>query len=60
MLNEALDTYQSVSVADLYSAVGITADWVDNKVGWTDLRMARIRKTIDGYVLDMPRPVSIE
>jgi hypothetical protein len=60
MLNEALDTYQTVSVADLYSAVGITADWVDNKVGWTDLRMARIRKTIDGYVLDMPRPVSIE
>ena len=60
MLNEALDQYQSVSVADLYSAVGITADWTDNKVGWTDLRMARIRKTIDGYVLDMPRPVSIE
>lgn len=60
MLNEALDTYQTVSVADLYSAVGITADWVDNKVGWTDLRTARIRKTIDGYVLDMPRPVSIE
>ena len=60
---EVLDTmyniisqYDSVSVADLFDAVGISSEFTDEKWGWTDLHGADIRRVHEGYLLDLPRP----
>lgn len=55
-MDEIIDTYDMVSVADLYDLVGITGKFTDNKYGWTNLRGARVVHTRDGYLLDLPRP----
>ena len=55
-MDEIIDTYDMVSVADLYDLVGITGKFTDNKYGWTNIRGARVVHTRDGYLLDLPRP----
>lgn len=56
LLLELVDQYESATVADLYSAVGISTDHTDLKFGWTDLREARIVPARGGgYILDLPR-----
>jgi hypothetical protein len=51
-----VDQYDSATVADLYSTVGISTDHTDLKFGWTDLSEARIVPARGGgYILEMPR-----
>lgn len=52
--------YGSVRVADLYDLVGITSDYTDNNFGWVDIRQADVSRVRNGYVLDLPRPVSLD
>jgi hypothetical protein len=62
-LKEMLDTYEMVSVSDLMDLVGFdNTDWVDTKWGWDDLRGSRIVRARggDGYLLDLPDPISLE
>ena len=40
-MDELIDTYGLVSVADLYDLVGVTGNYTDNKYGWTDIRRGR-------------------
>ena len=55
-MDELVDTYGVVRVADLYDLVGKTGDYTDNKYGWDDIRTADITRTRNGdYVLRMPR-----
>lgn len=55
-LLELIDQYDSATVADLYSAVGISTDHTDLKFGWTDLTEARITPARGGgYILELPR-----
>ena len=54
-MDELLDAYGMVTVADLYDLVGISCEYTDNKYGWTNLRNARTVRTRDGYMLDLPR-----
>jgi len=55
-----VDEYESATVADLYGAVGITAEHTDLKFGWTDLSAARISPARGGgYLLEMPRADAI-
>ena len=56
----AINQYQIVSVADLYDLAGITCrSYTANKYGWTDLRSAKVVRTRDGYILQLPRTVQI-
>ena len=57
---ELLDTYQFVSVADLYDLVGVTGNYTDNKYGWTNLRGAEAVRVRDGYVLKLPKAYPID
>lgn len=51
-----VDQYDSATVADLYSSVGISTDHTDLKFGWTNLDEARIEPARGGgYILEMPR-----
>ena len=53
-----LQEYLSVSVADLYDAIGrsLPADnWQAQNVGWTDLSSAYIHHAGGGWILELPR-----
>jgi hypothetical protein len=60
-LKELADRYNCASVQDLYDLVGVTGEYTDNKWGWyaEDFRRAGVRPVRGGYLLELPRPVSI-
>ena len=59
-MDELIDAYGLVRVADLYDLVGITGSYTDNKYGWTNIRNAKIVRVRDGYMIDMPRAIPID
>lgn len=59
-MDELLETYEVVSVADLYDLVGITGEYTDNKYGWTSLRSAQVVRVRDGYLLKLPKALLID
>ena len=59
-MDELLETYGVVRVADLYDLVGKTCDYTDNKYGWTSLRSADVVRVSDGYKLKLPRAIAID
>lgn len=59
-LMDLIDTYGSATVADFYDLAGISTDYPDNDWGWERLGGAAIRRTRAGYILDLPRPISID
>lgn len=59
-MDDLLDTYGIVSVADLYDLVGITGNYTDNKYGWTSLRNASVQRLRDGYLLKLPKALPID
>ncbi len=60
-MEAAIDQYRMVSVADLYDLAGITCrSYTANKYGWTDLRTAKVVRTREGYILQLPRTVQID
>jgi hypothetical protein len=58
-MDELMETYQIVRVADLYDLVGITGEYTDNNYGWTNIRNASIERVRDGYRIKMPRALPI-
>lgn len=58
-MDDIMEEYGIVRVADLYELVGVTGDYTDNKYGWTNIRNAKIVRTYDGYKIEMPRAMSI-
>lgn len=48
--------YDSASVADLCSAVGVNSKHTDLKWGWTDCRDFNYRRSGRGYILDFAPP----
>lgn len=59
-MDELMDTYGLVRVADLYDLVGITGNYTDNKYGWTNISRAEIIRTRDGFMIKMPRAIPID
>ena len=59
-MDEIMDEYEQVRVADLYDLVGISGDYTDNKYGWTNIRNARVVRTRDGYKIEMPRAIALK
>lgn len=59
-MDELIDSYGLVRVADLYDLVGITGNFTDNKYGWTNIRNAEIMRVRDGYMIKMPRAIPID
>ena len=59
-MDELIDMYGVVSVADLYDLVGITGNYTDNKYGWTNIRNAEaVRVMGGGYMLKLPKALPI-
>ena len=59
-MEELLESYGTVSVADYYDLVDITGKHTDNKYGWNDLSAAYIVKAFDGYVIKLPRTIALD
>lgn len=59
-LYDLLKEYESASVADLYSLVGWSSNYTDQKWGWTDMHGSQIRRVREGYTLELPRPISLD
>lgn len=59
-MDELMETYGLVSVADFYDLVGITGNYTDNKYGWTDIRSASIVRTRDGYMIKLPKALPLD
>lgn len=61
IMQEMINDYDVVSVADLLSLVEITPSHIDENWGWTDLRGARVMQLRrDEYLLDLPRPIDLK
>lgn len=58
-MDELIELYGMVSVADLYDLVGITGNYTDNKYGWTNIRNAEPVHVRDGYMLRLPKVISL-
>lgn len=54
-MDELIDLYGSVSVADFYDLVGVTCEYTANKYGWTDIRSAYVERTRNGYIIKLPK-----
>ena len=59
-MQDLIDTYGMVSVADLYDLVGISGKYTDNKYGWTHLRSADVQRVRDGYLLKLPKALPFD
>lgn len=58
---DLIDTYDVVSVADLYDLVGVSGNFTDNRYGWTNLSSASVeRLRSGGYILRLPRATTIK
>lgn len=58
-MNDIIDVYGMVSIADLYELVGVTGQFTDNNYGWTNIRTAEPVRTPDGYIIKLPRAKSL-
>lgn len=55
-LQDIINDYDVVSVADLHDMIGLPTTHIDNKWGWTFLNDVEIRQTRDGFVIELPSP----
>lgn len=58
-MDEIIDTYGFVRVADLYDLVGVTHEYTDNNYGWTNIRNAKVVRVREGYLLEMPKALPL-
>ena len=58
-MDEMMETYGQVRVADMYDLVGITGEYTDNNYGWTNIRNAEVVRVRDGYKIKMPRALPL-
>lgn len=59
-LEEIIHKYESATVADLYDLIGVSRTFTDDKWGWFDLSTAGVSRTRHGYLLDLPKPESLD
>ena len=59
-MDELIETYGVVSVADMYDLVGKTCNYTDNKYGWKNIRTAEPIRVRDGYMLKLPKAGPID
>jgi len=58
-LYECLSKYEKVRVFDLYDLAGVKTNSTDRDYGWVDLNGTKIVPTKEGWVIDLPRAISL-
>ena len=59
-MEDVIDRYGFVTVADMYDMAELSAPYTSNKYGWTSVRNAEPIRTRDGYVLKLPKALPID
>ena len=59
-LIELIDRYEVASVADFKKFSGLRTSYTDENVGWANLSSAQVARTREGYIIKLPRPISLE
>ena len=59
-LAEAINRHGQVSVADLYSSVGIKTQYTDERWGWTTLDAFEVRFSREGWIIASQSPEPIK
>lgn len=59
-MDNIMDEYKIVSVADMYDLIGETCPYTAYKYGWTNIRNAEIVRVHDGYIIRMPKAMPID
>jgi hypothetical protein len=59
-MDEIIDTYEVVTVMDLYDILGETAPYTADRYGWKNLASAEAIRVRDGYLLKLPRAIVID
>lgn len=58
-LKAEIEQYDVATISSLYSMVGITPTFTDEKWGWYDLRGAAPKRVRDGFLLILPEPEAL-
>lgn len=59
-MEEIIDRYGFVTVADLYDMADLTQPYTSNKYGWTSIRSAEPVRIHEGYILKLPKAMPID
>ena len=59
-MDEILDRYGVLSVAEYKDLAGVQSSYTDAKFGWTSLNSASVLNCRDGYYIKLPRPYPID
>ena len=60
-MDAVIETYGTVSVADLYDLCGVTDhNYMNAKYGWMDIRTAEAVRVANGYILKLPRALPLD
>lgn len=60
-LLDIVDRYGRVTVLDYYDAAGVTGNGhTDQNYGWEDLRASRVRRTREGWTIEMPKVIPLD
>lgn len=59
-LFDLVSRYDVATVSDLYELLGVEANPIDRKWGWTDIRGAGVTRIRNGYLLDLPKPEPLD
>ena len=59
-MDELVQGYGNVSVAEFYDLAGVSSEYTSNKYGWTDIHTAKVvRVSGDGYMIKLPRAMPL-
>lgn len=59
-LDNALDRYKILSVADFKDICRMRSNYTDNRYGWTNINSAKVVHIRDGWTIRMPKAMPIE
>lgn len=59
-MQEVIDRYGFVTVADMYDMADITQPYTSNKYGWINVSTAEVSRVRDGYIIKLPRAVPLD
>lgn len=59
-MQDVIDSYGVVTVADMYDMAQLTQPYTSNKYGWMNIRNAEVKRVGDGYIIKLPKAIPID
>lgn len=59
-MEDLIDRYGVVTIADMYDMADLTAPHTSNRYGWMNLRNAEVVRVRDGYIIKLPKALPID